>query len=252
MAQAATQRASLLGLVAACSAIVVATSERVDWFRTRWWLPSRRVTFVPVFANIVPTGRTGERTVPGRVGLFSFATDGLAMEVAVDALAEVSRQVEKAHLALIGSPGPNSSAGKRWRERAQDVGCPLVFTGVAEADEISRHLSACELIIFPDQGGASSRKTSLAASLAHGQAVVALDGPSTWRDFVDAEALLVVQPTREALAEAVCRLLEDQDARAAVGAQARSFYQERLSIGRAAKTLACVVEEAVALHKGRC
>lgn len=227
---AVTQRAVLVPLVAVCGAAVVTTPGRQRWLSTRLWLPRRSVGFAPVFSNISPTpGAPSIRPVQGRIGLFSFGAEGLALDVVVDAVAEVSRRCPQAHLVLIGAPGPGSPAAERWRRAASHVGCPLVFTGIAEETEVSRELAACSVIVFPDPWGPSSRKTSLAAALAHGKAVVALDGPHTWRDLVSAGAVSVVAPQPRALAGELCRFLLDPDASAEAGERAHDFHEARLS-----------------------
>jgi len=101
---------------------------------------------------------------------------------------------------------------------------------------VSRQLAACEVIVFPDPSGPSSRKTSLAAALAHGKPVVALDGAQTWRELVDAGAV-VVGANRDAMAVELGRLMCDRDARSDLGARARAFSEGRLSAELSAKTV---------------
>jgi len=157
------------------------------------------------------------------------------------AIADIARSRPDAHLALIGAPGPGGGAAARRRQGAAAAGCPLVFTGVEGEAAVSRQLASCEALVFADPSGPTSRRTSLAAGLAHGKPVVALDGPQTWRDLVAAGAVSVVEPSRGALAGELLRLLASPVARAAQGDQAEAFYRAHLSPEHAAETFLTVL-----------
>ena len=244
--QALTQRVALVPLVAASRAIVVTTPERVQWLQTRRWLPRRPINCTPIFSNIGPVpGSDHVDEVPGRVGVFSFGAESLEAETVVSAIADLRAAVPGAHLVLIGAPGPNSPAGRRWAHAAEAAGCPLMFTGVIDEAEVSRQLSSCRVVAFPDPAGPAPRRGSLAAALAHGKAVVALDGPQRWEDLVTAGAVVLAQPTRNALGAALRQLLDDEPLRASVSSKARAFAQERLSPVRAAKVVLDLARSAV-------
>lgn len=253
---AIAQRAVLVPLVSVCGAAVVTTSGRQRWLSTRRWLPQRSVGFAPVFTNISPGPRAASiRPVQGRIGLFSFGAEGLAADLVVDAVAEVSRRCPQAHLALIGAPGPGGPAGERWRRAASRAGCPLSFTGIVDETEVSSELAACSVIVFPDPGGPSSRKTSLAAALAHGKAVVALDGPNTWGDLVTASAVTVVAPHRRALSRELCRLLLDPVANAEASERAHDFHEAHLSTATTVEVVLAAIFDSISastLKKPRC
>jgi hypothetical protein len=239
---AATQRAALLPLVELATAVIVTTPERARWLRTRWWLPRRPVDFAPVFSNIRPHPSSNPASPKaGRVGLFSFGAEGLAIELVVGAVADVSRDLPDTHLTLIGAPGSESDVGHAWQRAAEAVGCPIEFTGIADEAEVSRQLSTCQLVVFGDPAGASSRKTSLAAPLAHGRAVVALTGPHNWDALIEARAVSLVAPTRSVLASELARLLRDDAERGAAERRAQAFAASHLSPDQAAHTVAQVL-----------
>ena len=75
---------------------------------------------------------------------------------------------------------------------------------------------------------------TLAASLASGRPVVALDGPDTWGDLVRDRAIALVRPAAPALAETVRQLLADRATASALGSRGRAFAQEHMSVDRAA------------------
>ncbi|MEA2225278.1 MAG: hypothetical protein QOE67_560, partial [Solirubrobacteraceae bacterium] len=96
----------------------------------------------------------------------------------------------------------------------------------------------------------TSRKTTLAASLASGRPVVALDGRHTWRELTDRDAALVVAPSADALADAMSDLLRDEDRRERLGARGRLFASEAMSVERAALAVAQVLEQVVSRAGG--
>lgn len=237
-AQAATQRLALVPLLSVAARLLVTTPERVGWLTARPWLPRCPVTFVPVASNISPDP-SSKAIIPveGRIGLFSFSDQSLAVELLAGAVADVARRTGCGQLVLIGAPGPDSRDAERWRRAASSMGCPLIFTGTATRAEVSRQLAACEVVVLPDPAGPSPRKSSLAAALAHGRPVIALRGPYTWQEFLRSQALVEAEATRPALAAALIQLLRDPKRREALGARARSFYERRLAIEASAETV---------------
>ncbi len=109
-------------------------------------------------------------------------------------------------------------AGAWARARAE-------FSDTLPAQDLSDALAACDLLLFADTAGPSSRKGTLAASLASGRPVLAIDGPRRWLELVWAEAASVVEPTAPALADAMEELLGDRAAREALGARGRAFAE---------------------------
>lgn len=236
--QAATQRAALLPLLSVAARVFVTTPERVEWLTARRWLLWCPATFVPIASNIAPhPSSEGVSPVRGRIGLFSFSDRALAADLLVGAVADAARSTGLAQLVLIGGPGPDSPAAERWRAAASAVGCSLTFTGTATEAEVSRQLAACEVVVLPDPGGPSPRKSSLAAALAHGRPVLALDGPNTWQEFIDSAAVEVADASRNAFAAALDQLLREADRREALGARAKSFYESTLAVEAAAQVV---------------
>jgi len=234
---ALTQRAALIPLVRASASVIVTTAGRLEMLESRPWLPHRPIEVLPVFSNIPRSASASVTTRTGRVGVFSFGAEGLAALLVTRAVADVAAKRRGVHLALIGAPGPDGPIAMQWREAAARVGCPLTFTGTADAMEISRQLAACEIIVFPDPSGPSQRKTSLAAALAHGKPVVALDGPHASPDYADARALVVVSPSPAALSAEIERLLQNRAARLELGARGLAFYEEFLAHERTSEAV---------------
>ncbi len=152
-----------------------------------------------------------------RVGLFGYSYQGAAVALVLDAIAGLRDRGLDVALLLLGAPGRGSSVAEMWLQaaRARDVAHALCFSGTLGAQELSNALAGCEILLFADASGPSSRKGTLAASLASGRPVIAIDGPRRWSELIDADAAHVVAPTAHALAEAIHALLADEDLREA-------------------------------------
>src|SRR3954451_11597462 len=178
---AVTQRAALLELMRAVDAVIVTTQERVTWLESRRWLPRRPVAFAPVFSNLPaprePAAAPHPAATPPVLGMFGYLYDGSA-DVVLRALQRLAGGAQAPVLSLIGSPGADSRAGADWRARAADLGVAerISFTGVLDQQSLSDALAAVDLLLFADPPGPTSRKGTLAGSLASGTAVLALDG----------------------------------------------------------------------------
>ena len=245
---ALTQRVAMIEVMRSASAAIVTADIREQWLSSRWWLPRRRVLVAPVFSNLpAPTAAAHGDRAGACVGLFGYSYQGAAISLVVDAIGRLQEQGVSVRLRLLGAPGPSSPAGEAWiaQARARGVGEALDFSGALPAQELSDALAACELLLFVDTAGPSSRKGTLAASLASGSPVVALDGPMAWRALVDDGAIRVAEPTPQALAETIAVLLADEGARSALGARGRSFYEREMSLSRTAHVATTLLGEVI-------
>jgi glycosyltransferase involved in cell wall biosynthesis len=234
---AVSQRVVLPPLLMLSSAAVVTTDERGEWLRTRWWLPSRQVVVLPVPSNVplVPALDPPSERI---IGVFGYKSGEVDPRTVIDAVALVSRKVEGLRLQLIGAPGPDGEDARAWRLLADAAGVTLEFTGILEPRELSRCLSRAGLMVFTEGDGPTSRRTTLAASLLHGKAIVAGDGPDTWPALRESEAVCLVGLEAGEISTTVEWLLRDRQARAGYEARASTFYQSRMSEEIAADSLA--------------
>jgi len=233
---ATTQRLALVQLMRAIDAAVVTTEDRREWLAGSRWLPRRPVAFAPVFSNLPPpSGRPREPGPRPVVGQFGYHYDGSG-EFVLQALRSLADEGRAPALRLIGSPGADSRAGRAWRRRAGELGVSehLTFTGLLEPQPLSDELAAADLLVFPDPPGPSSRKGTLAASLASGTPIVALDGPLTWEELRRAEALRIVPRDGTMLAREIAAMLDDPAARAELGARGRRFAAASMGVARTA------------------
>lgn len=245
---ASSQRALLLDVMRSSSAVVVTAAFRAEWLTSRSWLPQRRVVVAPVFSNLPPSTASAS---PDRdshvVGLFGYAYEGAAASLILDAMSLLKDRGVGVQLILLGAPGRSSGAAEAWLGAAQTRGVTdlLLFSGTLAAQDLSDALATCDILLSAESTGPTSRKTTLAASLASGRAVVALDGPRRWPELIASEAALVVPSTADALADAIAGLLEDRGRRETLGARGRAFAQRMMSVERSAEVAARLLENVV-------
>ena len=111
-------------------------------------------------------------------------------------------------------------------------------TGRLSASNLSRHLSACDLMVQLYSDGISSRRTSVMAALSHGIPVVSSLGIHSEAIWVETEAVALAQAGNiEALAIQVERLLENETERHKVGLAGLNLYARRFDLSYSVDTL---------------
>lgn len=115
----------------------------------------------------------------------------------------------------------------------------LIAVGGLTSDELSTHLAACDLMLQPFPDGASTRRTSLMAALAHGLPVATTLGHLSEPLWTETETETESKPAAfapaadsKALVALVESLLADPRRRNEIGAKARSLYQKRFALER--------------------
>ena len=106
-------------------------------------------------------------------------------------------------------------------------------TGSIASAALSRHLSACDVMIQPYPDGVSTRRTSTMAGLSHGLPIITTTGDLTESLWAESNAVALV-PARDmaALMRVTGQLLRDERERKRLSAAARKLYQERFDIQR--------------------
>lgn len=241
-AWALTHRARLIELVRLCGGVALTTDFREQWLTSRPWLADRPTALAPVFSNL-PVPRVSpplDRERP-RLGLFGYTYDDRAIALVLDTLAAVSRDRVEVEMALLGAPGRHSPLAERWLAgaRARGLVGRLAFEGPLPAQQLADALGACDVLLFADGAGPSSRKGTLAGSLASGRPLVAVDGPRTWSELRRSDAVRVVEPKSEALAATIAALLASREERDALGARGGEFARREMGVRR---SVAAVLE----------
>jgi glycosyltransferase involved in cell wall biosynthesis len=117
---------------------------------------------------------------------------------------------------LVGNPA--------WSNR-------LVAVGDLSATDLSLHLQACDVLLQPYRDGASTRRTSLMAGLAHGVPTVTTIGAATepiW--MADRITPAVPLGNCRLLVDAVTALLDDSEERRRIGQYAQRYYEDHFSV----------------------
>jgi len=106
-------------------------------------------------------------------------------------------------------------------------------TGALVARDISFHLAACDVMIQPYPDGASSRRGSLMAPMAHGKAVVTTSGTLTAQFWKESDALAMAPAGEpEKFVKLVRRLEENPEERRRLGQMAAAMYKQRFDISQ--------------------
>ncbi|MEX2146957.1 MAG: glycosyltransferase [Candidatus Rokuibacteriota bacterium] len=225
-------RALALWLLSASAATISANDEVTGMVRRRLpaWLAGR-LTEIPIGSNIAPAPAADRAAVLLRLSLpvdtqliahFGLVYPGKGLETLLDALRQVRRRHPRAQLVIVGDTRPEDCAYRAGLQaRAERMGLrgAVAWTGrVADADA-SGVLGAADLFVAPFDEGASIRRGSLMAGLAHGCAVVSTRParPSGW--LRDGDALALVAP-RDAAALAERMIAPAERARLGAGARA--------------------------------
>ncbi len=111
-------------------------------------------------------------------------------------------------------------------------------TGKLPADQLSCHLSACDIMVQPYPDGVSSRRGSFMAGLSHGKPMVTTQGELSeplW-NHTDAAIVVPVGDT-EASVSGVLRLCDDAAERQRVAGAALQLYRDRFDISHSIAAL---------------
>ena len=112
----------------------------------------------------------------------------------------------------------------RWSERIQAA-------GALPPEDLSRHLSACDLLIQPYPDGVTTRRGSIMAGLNHGKAVVTTHGELTDSFWTNTGALALAESgDTQGCVRLIQQLRADASERLRLGTAARVLYQQRLDV----------------------
>ena len=202
----------------------------------------RAVSQIPIGSNIAaraPEGfdRVGWRSARGYaaddfvIGYFGFLNDSKGGDTLIDALADLVARGIPAHVLLIGGAAGASDPtevafGARVAERIQALALTerVQRTGFLPEADTSAALLACDVMALPYRDGASLRRGTLMAALAHGLPIVSTLGEDQVVELRDGEAVRLVRPgAATELAEALAVLRTDPQQRERLGRGARAL-----------------------------
>jgi hypothetical protein len=198
------------------------------------WLPVP--TTVPVIGDPAAAAAVRSRYSMGRLMVGCFGTFGAQIRAQLHACLPLLAHQTECSILLIGRH--SDAMVSELTSRHPHLANRLHATGSLSAEEVSRHIHACDVMLQPYPDGVSTRRTSAMAALAHDRALVTTSGALTeafWA--LDHAAILVPATDSTALAAAVAALLGDPMRRAQLGARAADLYRSRFDVVHTVKTL---------------
>lgn len=122
--------------------------------------------------------------------------------------------------------------------RSPAIAGRLHATDEMSVEDLSRHLSACDLMIQPYPDGISARRTSAMAALSHGRPVVTTVGRLTESLWTQSGAVAAVPAHDvEALAHLAMSLLESLSERQRLAVAGTELYRKRFDLRHTTKAL---------------
>lgn len=246
-----------LALARWSDAIIATNAE--DFARLSTYSFVRSLSLVPIGSNISPTPPADYDRATWRahwglkpndllLSYFGFLNESKGAETLVRALARLVQSTSNlqnptSNIQLmmvggkVGSSDPTNVAYlKRIERLIEELGLAdrVLWTGYTPQPEVSANLLASDACVLPYQDGASFRRGSFMAALAHGLPIVSTRPRVNVPELRHGENILLVPPDAPvALAEAIARLTVDAKLRRRLGEGAarlaRDFTWERIA-----------------------
>lgn len=234
---AAVQRRLIRRVLAASSRIFVSIPAWDRYLTPYAPRPIPSYTWLPVPSNVPVVDHpskvaelrarlAGDGPLVGSFGTYAVHIRELHSQVLPGLLSGTSAKV-----ILLGRGGESLAAELRQKHPA--VGERILAPGNLPPEELSLHLQAVDVLLQPFADGASSRRTTLMAGLAHGRATVTHAGFLTEPLWAESGCVrLVPAGDTEGMQTAARELLASPDMRQALGAKARETYKAHFSLER--------------------
>lgn len=247
---AAVHRVMVALLLRAARRVWVAVPAWVDCLRP--WAPKRHLDYcwLPVPSNVpVVSDAAGVSDVRSKLAgdknliIGHFSTYGPQIRRDLTALVpKLLNALPDAHLLLLGRGGQSMAAA--LQACAESQAKRICATGGIDAEALSRHLQACDLMVQPYPDGASTRRGTLMAALAHGVPVVTTVGRLS-ESFWQASPAVATVPAGQLseLLDAAVDLASDAARRREQSVRARELYEARFDVRHTVRALhedACV------------
>lgn len=207
--------------------------------------PKPQMRLIPIGSNIAPKppaefqrGRWRDSHGIGMndllVGFFGFQNHSKGIETLLDATALLVEQAIPVHLIFIGGRTGTSDITNRTYAReidaridALDLRDHVLQTGFTHPSEVSSALLASDICALPYNDGASLRRGTLHACLAHGLPIVTTTPQVETPQLKTGENVILVPPKApQALADTILALWDDPDLRRKLGTQAAQLAAE--------------------------
>jgi glycosyltransferase involved in cell wall biosynthesis len=189
---------------------------------------ARNLATIPIGSNIhahllTPAERQARRAQRGYgsedvvVGYFGFLNRSKGGLDLIETVARLLPDLPTLHLLMIGEQvGASDPSNYAYLQEVQEairvhgLADRVLWTGYQPDAEVSADLAACDLLLMPYLDGASLRRGTLMAGLAHGCATITTTPSAPIPELVEGRDLLYVPPGDiEAAAAAVRNLVHD-------------------------------------------
>ena len=193
-------------------------------------IPAQSISSAERMAHRQGLGYAAQDLVIGYFGFLNRSKGGLMLIRTLHALIQSGLPAQLLMIGdRVGASDPTNHAYLQEVEAlAQNLGVAdrIQWTGFLPDSAVSLALTACDLMLLPFTDGASLRRGSLMAALAHGCPIVTTI-PDDLTGFVDGQDLLFVpREDAQAAAQAVSRIAQDPALAQALGAQARQVSRQ--------------------------
>lgn len=195
--------------------------------------------WLPVGATILPEPDPGaadaiRRAVGAGTILGHFGTHGEAIVRLLEPALAYALERSPTSAALLVGRG-SAACADRIRRRRPELAARIHASPAATATEVSHAIQAFDVALQPYPDGATSRRTTLMAVLAHGVATATHFG--RYSDPLWREAGFPLAASSGALGGLAARLLADAEARASSAAAAGALYRARFDSAVALRIL---------------
>ncbi len=187
---------------------------------------------VDLLARIRSTVRGGHDLLIGHFSTYDAHTRRLLPTL----VPHLMREVASSRLLLLGRG--SDLAAEDLRRQLPELQDRILGAGALAADELSAHLQACDLMVQPYVDGASTRRTTLMAALAHGVPVVTTVGRLSEPFWSSSPAVSTVAAgDAEGLIHAAVVLAGDSLRRQQQADAARKTYAARFDVAHVIQAL---------------
>jgi glycosyltransferase involved in cell wall biosynthesis len=217
----------------------------------------RHLVRIPIGSNIAPRppeaydraawrAQAGVRPDELLLGYFGFLNESKGGDTLISALAILQDRKARVKLALIGGEaGASDATDAAFAARVDkmiaryDLGDRIIRSGYVPAEAVSGWLLACDAVVLPYRDGASFRRGSLQAALAHGCPIITTEPRQPLPELRDGDNVRLVPPeSAPALVLAVTQLLDAPEVRARLGQGALRLAEQFRWPSIAERTLA--------------
>ncbi|MBC7251384.1 MAG: glycosyltransferase family 4 protein [Anaerolineae bacterium] len=226
-----------------CDAVIVTDPEDASRI-TQHALRITRLARIPIGSNIAPTpprdydrdawrARWGVGPSDLLLAYFGFLNASKGGETLIRALGKVVAHGMPVNLLMIGGQvGSSDPTNVAYLNKVKALITELKldervhWTGYTPAEEVSANLLAADICVLPYRDGASFRRGSFMAALAHGCAIISTKPRGPVPELRDGENIILVPPDEPtALARAITRLAQNTELRQQLGKGAADLAQ---------------------------